>query len=74
LGFSSHTISVLKNIVYQKDIHYAGRGWRSLEHHMEKKLFLDDLTNYSLAGKYNFPFIYEELLSIFLAKRYVLLG
>ena len=76
LGFSSHTISVLKNVVCQKDIHYAyaGRGWRSLEQRMEKKLFLDDLTNYGLAGKCYFPFIYEELLSIFLAKRYVILG
>ncbi|XP_076109456.1 uncharacterized protein LOC143078481 [Mytilus galloprovincialis] len=40
----------------QKDINYAGRGWKSLEQHLTKKLHLDNLkmrkTNHSLSGAF----------------------
>ena len=52
----------------------VGEVWNSTW----KKTHLDNLKirkkNHSLSGKYYFPFIYEKLLSIFLAKRYVVVG
>ncbi|VDI50671.1 Hypothetical predicted protein [Mytilus galloprovincialis] len=40
----------------QKDINYAGRGWKSLEQHLTKKLHLDNLKmrkpNHSLSGAF----------------------
>jgi len=45
----------------QKDIKYAGGGWRSLENIFSLTTWKKGKTNY-------FPFIYEKLLSIFLAK------
>ncbi|VDI83717.1 Hypothetical predicted protein [Mytilus galloprovincialis] len=44
----------MPDVVMSKDINYAGRGWKSLEQHLTKKLHLDNLkmrkTNHSLSG------------------------
>jgi hypothetical protein len=46
----------------KKEINYAGRGWKSLEQHLKKKLHIDNLkikrTYYSLSVMYHcIPFI-----------------
>jgi hypothetical protein len=61
--------------VCNKEINYAGRGWKSLEQHLKKKLHIDNLkikrTNYSLSVMYH---CIPSILSFLQGRRCVLLG